>query len=501
MRGTIIRNTASNLLAQGVNIVTALAITPYLIRHLGQDLYGLWMLVASLVGYFGLTDLGLRTAVGRYTAQHVAGAEHELMNRLVVTSLGLLVATAVVASAFSVVCSVLFHHLFQMAPEQVPVGRVLVLVMGLSLALKLPLEVFDGVLIGHARYDLNNAVEISSALVRAALSVLLLWRGFGIVALAVSALAVQAIAGAAKLWLSYHIFPALCLHPRYWSPPLIRELYGFGIWSFVVFLAGQIAFQGGPLVLGSLVGMSAVAVYSIALRLVRYVLQGAAAFTGVLMPVMTGYHSTKDLAGAQRLLQDSVLVSLLYAGFMAAAFLVYGGPFIRAWVGPDFEESAHVLWVLVVPMIGWALQGTFFIPAFSKGRHRFLAIAFLIDALANVLLSVLLVKAVGMMGVAVAILCTSCITMLFITPTYVCRVLQLRQLELWRRTLLPSAGGSLVAGGLLWGTRALLHPLHLPAIGLIVGGAALAYSAAAYHFMVSRRPSIPVPTFLVPPAR
>jgi O-antigen/teichoic acid export membrane protein len=487
MRGTIIRNTASNLLAQGVNIVTALAITPYLIRHLGQDLYGLWILVASLVGYFGLTDLGLRTAVGRFMAQHVARAEHEEINRLVVTAFGLLAATAVVASAFSLVCSLSFQHLFQVMPEQAPIARIVVLVMGLSFALRLPLEVFDGVLIGHARYDLNNGVEISAALARTALCVLLLRRGFSIVALAVSALVVQTAVGAAKMWISYHICPSLSLRPRHWSPPLIRELYGFGIWTFVVFLASQIAFQGGPLVLGSLVGMSAVAVYSIAIRLVRYALQGAGAFTGVLMPIMTGYHSIKDLANEQRLLQDSVLVSLLYAGFMVVVFLIYGGPFIRAWVGPGFEESVPVLWVLTVPMIGWILQYTFFIPAFSKGRHRFLAIAFLVDSLANLLVGVLLVKTVGLVGIAIAILCTSCITMLFITPTYVCRILRIRQLQLWRQTLVPSLGGSLIAGGVLWGLRILFEPGGLLAVGITVGGVASVYFACLYYLFVVRR--------------
>lgn len=482
----VLRNTASNVFAQVMNIVTAMFLTPFLVYRLGQDLYGLWILVASLVGYFGLTDIGLRTAVGRFVALHLARDEYEDISKLATTALGLLFVSALVVVFLSMGCSTLFHLFFKVEAEHMSAARLLVLIMGLSFAVKLPMEVFDGILVGHARYDLNNAVEVGAALVRTGLCVVLLLRGFSVVALAVSAVIVHVLSGGAKLAIASRICPSLRIAPHHWTPGIIRELYGFGVWSFVVFLASQLSLHAGPIVLGATVGMSAVAIYSIASRLVRYATRGGAAFTGVLMPMMAAYHSTSNLVQEQRVLQWSISISLTYAGFVAAVFLVFGDSLIRAWVGPGFELSGPVLGMMTVPMIGWVLQGNFFVQAFGKGRHRFLSIVFMIDAVANVALSVVLARRWGVAGVPVAILCTSCITMFFVTPTYVFKLLSIRQPLFWKKVLGPGVVGALSAAGMLMLFRYLYAPTRLLNIALAVGGIGGVYFLCVYYLLIAR---------------
>jgi len=46
-------------------IVISLILTPYLITHLGDDNYGLWILVLSTLGWFSFADLGFSSAVQR----------------------------------------------------------------------------------------------------------------------------------------------------------------------------------------------------------------------------------------------------------------------------------------------------------------------------------------------------------------------------------------------------------------------------------------------------
>ena len=55
-----------------LNIGVGLGYTPYLLRMLGQSEYGLYSLVASVISYLTLLDLGLGNAVVRYTAKYRA---------------------------------------------------------------------------------------------------------------------------------------------------------------------------------------------------------------------------------------------------------------------------------------------------------------------------------------------------------------------------------------------------------------------------------------------
>ena len=83
-----------------LNIGVGLGYTPYLLRMLGQSEYGLYSLVASVISYLTLLDLGLGNAVVRYTAKYRAEGkvreQYELfgMFLLLYTLIGVLAACA-----------------------------------------------------------------------------------------------------------------------------------------------------------------------------------------------------------------------------------------------------------------------------------------------------------------------------------------------------------------------------------------------------------------------
>jgi O-antigen/teichoic acid export membrane protein len=52
-----------------LSIAVGLVMSPFLIHHLGETGYGVWVLVQSTVSYMYLMDLGLRTTVVRFSAQ------------------------------------------------------------------------------------------------------------------------------------------------------------------------------------------------------------------------------------------------------------------------------------------------------------------------------------------------------------------------------------------------------------------------------------------------
>src|SRR4051794_16986706 len=90
----VIWNWAGIIVTMGTGVVIA----PFLIHRLGESIYGLWILIAALTGYFGLLDLGIRGSVGRYIAFHRAQQDFEQVNSVLNTALVLLCGVAGVAS-------------------------------------------------------------------------------------------------------------------------------------------------------------------------------------------------------------------------------------------------------------------------------------------------------------------------------------------------------------------------------------------------------------------
>ena len=66
----------------GLNMVIGIFYTPYLTRMLGQSEYGLYSLVASVISYLTILDLGFGNAIIVYTSKYLAKNDKENENKL-----------------------------------------------------------------------------------------------------------------------------------------------------------------------------------------------------------------------------------------------------------------------------------------------------------------------------------------------------------------------------------------------------------------------------------
>src|SRR5580658_2494500 len=81
-----LKNVLGSWLGLGTTVVAGFALTPYVLHHVGDSAYGVWVLLTAFTGYYGLLDLGLRSATIRYVARHIAVNETDELNRVVSTS-------------------------------------------------------------------------------------------------------------------------------------------------------------------------------------------------------------------------------------------------------------------------------------------------------------------------------------------------------------------------------------------------------------------------------
>src|SRR5258707_10649205 len=83
----LVKNVGSSWFALGVNILVGIFLSPYILHHLGDSAFGLWVLIFSITGYYGLFDLGIRSSIIRYVAKYSANTESGEMDRLISTAL------------------------------------------------------------------------------------------------------------------------------------------------------------------------------------------------------------------------------------------------------------------------------------------------------------------------------------------------------------------------------------------------------------------------------
>src|SRR5690606_17840740 len=108
-------STASNLFKFVVAAVVTFVMTPVYVRELGNYDYGIWEMILSVIGYFGLVDLGLRPTIARFTAYFRGGKEKESSRALFTTSFVLMTMVGVLIASGLVIWSLV--NPFMLAPE------------------------------------------------------------------------------------------------------------------------------------------------------------------------------------------------------------------------------------------------------------------------------------------------------------------------------------------------------------------------------------------------
>ena len=92
------RRAAKNAGWSGLGFLVAPALqllaTPYLIEKLGIDVYGIWMLLNSVISVSGLASLGFGAAAIKFVSKYRARGEPEMVIRVLRSTLALFILLA-----------------------------------------------------------------------------------------------------------------------------------------------------------------------------------------------------------------------------------------------------------------------------------------------------------------------------------------------------------------------------------------------------------------------
>jgi O-antigen/teichoic acid export membrane protein len=394
----IIKNVLMNWAAFAATIGIGFVMSPFLVRHLGDSVYGVWVLVGSLVGYLGLLDFGITPSTVKYIAEYRALNDQKAINRLVTTSLTIYSVIGCLALLASFIVALFFNKIFD-TPLSFATATAVVLLTGLNLALSFPAAVYVGIIRGYQRYDLDSTVTTISIVVRSGLLVFLILKGYGILALASVTFAFDMFRLVYLIRCAYKLNPDIEIKRRYFDKAQMHKLFGYSVYAFLMIVGKKLIFYTDAIVIGIFMPIASVTLYSVANRLVTYLLQVSETL-GVLTPTASDMGARNDQNAIKEMLVISTKYMLVIALPVAAVFFVLGDSFITLWMGQEYASSAVILSILTVSVLAHLLEMPAHTMLLGLGKHQIVAKFTLAQALVNLGMSIALVKPYGLQGVA-----------------------------------------------------------------------------------------------------
>ena len=441
MNLSLVRNAFSNLLGAVIPALVALGTVPLVVRGLGDASYGVYSLVTAIVGYFAVIDINVTAGSVKYIAEFSANRNHERINETVFFGLSVYALLGLVGGL-----GLYFGaHFFVTRVFTVPAALESTAIATLRLA---ALGFFIGQVQNYLqsipqslmRYDLASRIEMVFGTGVPLLTVAVLMLGYGLF----EVILVRVIASAINcgvLWRCIrHLLPDLA-----WRKPgaaIRRELLGFSAYSFLSRFATMSYAYADKLIIGSLVGVTALAYFTVASTLANRILSLTYRLSGVFFPAASALAARGELERLARL----YLKASRYVVFINASVLVLVAVFayqiLYYWMDPQFARAGQV--VLAVMALSQFIDSLTSLPSLvndGMGHPRFSGMFALARALVGLVVVYVGVAGWGIDGAAWGHLVASvALTVAFLVAVHG-RTVPARLDELARRAYLPSLFG------------------------------------------------------------
>lgn len=334
-----------NYVIIGINALVGLLYTPYLLRMLGQNEYGLYSLVASIISYLTILDFGFGNAIVRYTAKF--RAENKLIEQYEMFGMFMKLFIFLGLFAFCVGLILCFNvdNLFDktMSPKELVEAKILMTILLVNLTLTFPLSVYSSIINAYESFAFQKLVQIARILFSTITMIVILKLGYKAIGLVV----VQTLFNLAFLFTNvlycrHRLNIKIIFGKMNWG--FFREILFYSFWIFLGTITEQFYWNSGQWALGMFHGTIMVALFSLAIQLKGMFYLFSSAISSVFFPkvtrMVTLHVSTKEISD---LFIRTGRIQFAVIAYILTGFIVFGKAFIILWVGEDYVTAYHIV--------------------------------------------------------------------------------------------------------------------------------------------------------------
>ena len=251
---------------------------------------------------------------------------------------------------FLIFFSEILANFFNISEGQFKEFQKVTQILGLCIGISFPGNVFNATIRAQEYFIASNVIGILTILLRTLLIVYFLSLNLGLIGISYSYF-VSSIFG-----FSLNIVMCILLTENFrpsfdkirWESA--KLLLGYGLTTAAIVLGDLLRFRISNIIIGKMISLSAVGIFSIASLIAMNMVSFIAAAINVLSPRFAALYGLGDKNNFNQLFMRSLSI-IAYLGIGLGTLIgILGKDFIILWVGAGFLEAVPVLWILVIAL-------------------------------------------------------------------------------------------------------------------------------------------------------
>lgn len=420
-----------------VNSIVGLLYTPFMLRMMGQSEFGLYSLVASVIAYLTIFDLGFGNAIIRYTAKFRAEGKIKEQYSMFGMFLVIYCVIGIVVFLFGLLLYHNVENIFRdtMSSSELEKASILVLLMVFNLAITFPLSIFGSIISGYEDFVFQKLVQIARIILNTIVMIVILNYGYRAIGMIVVATIFNIGTLLLNLWYCFYKIKIKFLFNKFdWS--FLKEI---GVYSFYIFLnviMDKIYWSSGQFLLGAYIGTAAVSIYAVAIQLQQMYMSFSTAISGVFLPKITSMVANKssDVEISNLFIRTGRLQYAVMA-FILTSFILFGNQFILLWAGKEYEDAYIISLLFFIPLTIPLIQNLGITILQARNEMKFRSLMYVFIAVLSLGAQIPLAKEFGAIGAAVGVSGALVLGQVIIMNIYYHKVQRIDIIMFWKEIL------------------------------------------------------------------
>ncbi|REJ78516.1 MAG: hypothetical protein DWQ47_03420 [Acidobacteria bacterium] len=380
-------------------LVLSFIATPIIVGSLGNEDYGIYVLVLGFIGYS--FNLNFVRSVTKEIAESRVSGNEQRMGDVVSAALLLNVPMGLLGAAILVFAAEwLVRDALLVSPENQEQTIFAFYIASGILFLTMMIQFVNAILQGMHRFDLfSRLFNLNTALLLTG-NAILAWFGYGLNTLLLWNLGVLTVVVAIGAFICKSLLPPFRLNLSLQNSELRNVLvFSAGIIGYQILSNGLLLFERGWLM--RRLGPEEVTFYVVPLTLAIYIHSFIASLLLVVFPLTS--EISGDTKRLERLYSRATRMTVFLVFFILASVLVEGREFLSAWLGSEFSNSSwHLLSIHAATFSIVAIQVVTWQMMEGLGRTTYNFLVFIVCLVIGLTLMVTLTPEYGSTGVAIA---------------------------------------------------------------------------------------------------
>lgn len=398
-----LKNSFFSVLSWIVPLVIMVITVPLFIKYLGNEQYGIYLLLTNIMSFINLLNFGTSDSVIKYVSE-LKDYDFKKLNDIMNSSISINIITSFIIMLIIIIFKGVILKSFLKVNSNDPYYCSLLIIVAVTFVINFMTNNFISLFKGVENFFVPTIINIVNSIILNLVSIFLLIKGAKLNEILLLNLLFAIISLAVYYIECKRIFPKYKFKLKF-SKITFNKIFNFSKYAFLVSIFGLIIFNSDKLFIAYFFSTTMVTYYSVSANLAMKLQQFLSSAINAIFPKVSSMYANGKHNGIRYIYYKLIKFSTLFLVLILVPSTIYAYKLLNLWVGNSIAKNSYI--ALIILFFAYSFSGLMAIPYYffyGLGMPKYNMYLSGIGAFLNIVLNIILIPKMNINGAAIATL-------------------------------------------------------------------------------------------------